>query len=153
MGKRKYLVDSGKLKKRDMFSQVSKKFNDFNVSATTDQVSNKWKSLLRGYKAVKDNNRKTGASKKTHPYENELDEILENDPNVTPPYVCFSASKRDRENDEQGTSASKKPCPISTEIDEGIDASLDNESCVGASTPKVKKTPNYPSCTTGHMPA
>lgn len=41
-----------------------------------NQVSNCYKTLMRSYKQVVDNNKKTGSAEKTHAYENELGEVL-----------------------------------------------------------------------------
>lgn len=40
-----------------------------------NQVSNRYKTLMRSYKQVVDNNKKTGSVEKTHAYENELGEV------------------------------------------------------------------------------
>jgi hypothetical protein len=40
------------------------------------------KTLMRGYKSVKYNNKKYGAGKKSYEFETELDELFENDPIV-----------------------------------------------------------------------
>jgi hypothetical protein len=100
IGKKMPSVNSGKLKKKDMFNQVANEMNKMNVSCTADNVGNKWKTLLRGYKAVKDHNRKTGVQKKTHPFENELNTILEKDPNVSPTHTSSSSAKPPKEDDE-----------------------------------------------------
>lgn len=53
-----------------------------NLHLTEIQVSNRYKTLMRSYKQVVDNNKKTGSAKKTHSYENELGKLLKDNPNI-----------------------------------------------------------------------
>ncbi|CAC5358859.1 unnamed protein product [Mytilus coruscus] len=52
----------------------------------------RWKTLLRAYKAIKDNNKKSGAGKKSYEYEEQMDEIFGKDPAVTRIVTASSTS-------------------------------------------------------------
>lgn len=131
IGKKLPAVNSGKMKKKDMFNQVATEMNKMNVSCTVDNVGNKWKTLLRGFKAVKDHNRKTGVQKKTHPFENELDAILAKDPNVSPTHTSSSSSKPPEKDEGMPSCSSTKKRKIETsgiELDENTNENKNGES-------------------------
>lgn len=70
-------MSSGRLTKRKMFQEITANINkEMNLNLTEIQVSNRYKTLMRSYKQIEDNNKKTGSAKKTHAYENELGELL-----------------------------------------------------------------------------
>lgn len=77
-------------------------------------TSRTWKSLLRAYKNVKDHNKKSGSGTKSYEYENELNDILGNDPIISPTFtfssdasMASSAEKKLNEsNDSDDTSTS-----------------------------------------------
>lgn len=57
-------MSSGKLTKRKMFEDIAANINkEMNLSLTEIQVSNRYKTLMRSYKQVVDNNKKTGSAK------------------------------------------------------------------------------------------
>lgn len=51
-----------------------------------------YKTLLRGYKNVIDNNKKTEAIRKHQPFEKELGEITKGNPNIKPKHTLSSAA-------------------------------------------------------------
>lgn len=55
-------------------------------------MTNKYKTLLRGYKNVVDNNIKTGTARKHRPFEKELGEITRGNPNMRPKHTLSSAA-------------------------------------------------------------
>lgn len=55
-----------------------------------DQVQNKWKSLLRTYKSVKDNNNESGRSRKNWMYFDQMDRLLQKNPAIEPPVVIHN---------------------------------------------------------------
>lgn len=61
---------------------------------TSDQVLGRWKTLLRAYKQVKLNNKKSGAGRKVFEYEAEMDKILKGDPVINPVKTLGSRPKR-----------------------------------------------------------
>lgn len=70
-------MSSGRLTKRKMFQEIAANINkEMNLNLTEIQVSNRYKTLIRSYKQVENNNKKTGSAKKTHAHENELGELL-----------------------------------------------------------------------------
>lgn len=106
-------VEKGKIKKKKMWDTISINFKEQGYNFSTEQISGRWKSLLRAYKSTKDNNKKSGSSRKNFEYESEMDELFENDPTIEPEAVLSSgtvAAKRpankDNEEGEVGTSSS-----------------------------------------------
>ena len=128
-----------------MFNKVASEMNKMNISCTVDNVANKWKTLLRGYKTVKDHNRKTGVQKKTHPFENELNSILEKDPNVSPTHTSSSSFKSPKE-DEGMPSNTKKRRVETSDIrsDDNTDGEL--SSSQSGSKPKKLQKSKQSSC-------
>lgn len=57
---------------------------EFNLKLTPSQGENKWRTLLRAYKTVIDNNNKTGRARKTFEYQAELDDIFGKKKNIYP---------------------------------------------------------------------
>lgn len=55
-------------------------------------MTNRYKTLLRGYKNVVDNNKKTGTARKHHPFEKDLGEITKENPNIKPKQTLSSAA-------------------------------------------------------------
>ncbi|KAK4887241.1 hypothetical protein RN001_003512 [Aquatica leii] len=52
-----------------------------------DHLQNKWKSLMRTYKSIKDHHNKTGTNRKSLPYYDLMDEILSDNPTIVPPLL------------------------------------------------------------------
>ena len=63
-------------------------------SVSPDQVNDKWKTLMRSYKFVKDNNKKSGAGRKVFEFEEELDVLFQNDIIVKPVLTLSSTGKK-----------------------------------------------------------
>lgn len=57
---------------------------------TWDQIQNKWKSLIRTYKNVRDHNNETGRSRKTWPFFEKMDELFQKNPTIDPPLVIHN---------------------------------------------------------------
>lgn len=74
---------------------------------TWDQLQNKWKSLVRTYKSVKDHNGETGRNRRNWPYFEKMDRLLTNNPIVDPPVVMHNGQRIVRNiNEIQATSSS-----------------------------------------------
>ena len=54
-----------------------------------EQCEGRWKTLLRSLKKITDHNAKSGQDFKRHPYEEQLDFLIEQ-PNITPSYIVGS---------------------------------------------------------------
>lgn len=59
-------------------------------SFNSQQVTGRWKLLLRACKNVKNHNKKSGSGTKSYEYENELNDILGNDPIINPTFTLSS---------------------------------------------------------------
>lgn len=57
---------------------------------TWDQIQNKWKSLLRTYKSIRDHNNETGRSRKTWPFFEKIDKLFQKNPTIDPPLVIHN---------------------------------------------------------------
>lgn len=67
--------ENSKVPKKKIFQEITAKQNkEKNLALTEIQVTNRYKTLLRGYKNVIDNNKKTGTARKHHPIEKDLGE-------------------------------------------------------------------------------
>jgi hypothetical protein len=80
----KYKMEKGLIRKKAVWEKITKMLCSKGLFVHGDQVNGKWKTLMRGYKSVKYNNKKYGAGKKSYEFETELDELFENDPIVKP---------------------------------------------------------------------
>ena len=56
---------------------------------SNEQCEGRWKTLLRSLKKVTDHNAKTGKDLKRHPYEEQLDFLIDQ-PNIKPSYIAGS---------------------------------------------------------------
>lgn len=59
-------------------------------SFNSEQLADRWKSLLRAFKNVKDHNKKSVSVTKSYEYENELNDIRGNDPIINPTFTLSS---------------------------------------------------------------
>lgn len=82
-----------------------------------NQVSNRYKTLMRSYKQVVDNNKKTGSAEKTHAYKNELGEVLKDYPKIRPVHTLSSSALV--ESSSEGTS-SFTPSPPPLNLPQGL---------------------------------
>ena len=105
------LVNNGKMKKKSMWEAICNKFKEMGYGFSSEQICGRWKSLLRAYKNTKDNNKKSGNSRKRFEYESQMDEILANDPSIEPECTMSSCS------------ASVLKRPVSTEFEKDDDSS------------------------------
>ena len=65
------------------------KLHQYNYSS--EQCEGQWKTLVRSLKKVADHNSKEGNDLKTHPYEEQLEFIIEQ-PNIKPLYILGSTN-------------------------------------------------------------
>ncbi|XP_023229259.1 uncharacterized protein LOC111629583 [Centruroides sculpturatus] len=84
------MFSSPYLKNKQVWEKIANSFKSYGYSATALQCKNKFKSLKNNYKIIKDNNNKSGSSRRKCRYMAELDEIFEKDPAVQP--VSFASS-------------------------------------------------------------
>jgi hypothetical protein len=111
---------SGKIRKKVVWERIGKQMREEGYSFNSDQVAGRWKSLLRAYKNVKDHNKKSGNGKKTYEYENELNDILGNDPVINPSFTLSSSSdiptekRKVAESDDSEIEASSEQATCST---------------------------------------
>ncbi|XP_062583076.1 uncharacterized protein LOC134244842 [Saccostrea cucullata] len=77
-------IQIGKITKKKMWTEISESLISKGFKFTGDQVMGKWKTLISALKRTKDNNRKSGSGKKTCPFQEELEEILDGNPSINP---------------------------------------------------------------------
>ena len=86
------LLNSGKLRKKSMWDQISKVLSGKGHKMSGAQCEGRWKTLLRGLKNVHDHNKKSGRKPKHHPDDEELVFMAEK-PNIAESFVdVFSGS-------------------------------------------------------------
>lgn len=105
-------VEKGMMRKKELWAAMSSEMSKHGYKFSPEQINGRWKTLLRAYKAIKDNDTKSGAGKKNFDYMKELDEIFGKDPAITPVVTASSTSavvnKRKHENDSDSSLESKK---------------------------------------------
>lgn len=76
-------------KKKDLWSKIAELMRLHNYAYSSEQCEGRWKTLLRSLKKVTDHNAKSGEGLKRHPYEEQLDFLIEQ-PNIKPSYIVGS---------------------------------------------------------------
>ena len=89
-----HLVNSGKIKKKTMWEIIRDAMKQKGYTFSADQVAGRWKSIMRAYKNVKDNNKQTGTERKSYEFETQLDELFNRDPAFAPVAVLSSAAPK-----------------------------------------------------------
>lgn len=87
------LANSGKLRKKALWMQISNVLQAKGHSMSSSQCEGRWKTLMRGLKSVHDHNNKSGNNPRQYQYENELAFMAEK-PNVSESYVVSSGSSK-----------------------------------------------------------
>lgn len=76
---------------RKLWEVIAKDLSEiFKITISASKCENKWKVLERNYKAVVDNNNKSGRSRKVFEFEKDFDEIYFNKKNVKPLIILSS---------------------------------------------------------------
>ncbi|XP_065178672.1 uncharacterized protein LOC135809280 [Sycon ciliatum] len=94
--KRDPLFSDINYKKKSIWQQIASDIEENNPELdqsypTAEQCENRWKSLLRGYKAFVDSQNQTGADRKKEPaFYSEMNAVLGEKPNVRPQCVAGS---------------------------------------------------------------
>ena len=89
-------------KKKTLWNKIAELMKLHKYSYTSDQCEGRWKTLMRSLKKVTDHNAKTGNDLKKHPYEAQLDFIIER-PNIKPVYIQGSTTDSSLELDDENT--------------------------------------------------
>ena len=89
------IVDQGKMTKKAMWQDISRKINEKGYAYNSEQVSGRWKSLTRAYKNVKDHNKKSGNNKKSFEFESQMDDFFGDDPTIVPVVTASSRKRND----------------------------------------------------------
>ena len=87
-------------KKKKLWQMIADMMQIHKYNYIAEQCEGRWKTLVRGVKKVSDHNSKSGNNLKTHPYEQQLDFILER-PNIRPSYVLDSTQDMNNKDDEE----------------------------------------------------
>ena len=80
------------MRKNKAFMDISVTFKEHGYFYNPDQCASRLKTITRAYKSVKDNNSKSGSSRKTYEYEKDLDDLYEKRPNIKPDFVLSSSA-------------------------------------------------------------
>jgi len=120
--------------KKTMWLEISKTLNDKGYLYNAEQVSERWKTLNRAYKNVKDQNRKSGNSRKNFEFETSMDDMLGDDPAIEPLHI---ASSRKASTDKSSTCSSKGE---SQEADDSEEESNDNVEMAASKPKRPRKT-------------
>lgn len=119
---------SGKIRKKVVWEKTTSQMKENGYSFNSEQVAGRWKSLLRAYKNVKDHNKRSGSGTKSYEYENELNDILGNDPIISPTFTLSSDAS-------MASSAEKRKL---TERNDSDDTSTSEQASCSTSAPKNK---------------
>lgn len=120
---------SGKIRKKVVWEKITSQMKENGYSFNSEQVAGRWKSLLRAYKNVKDHDKKSGSGTKSYEYENELNDILGNDPIISPTFTLSSDASM------AWSSAEKRKLNESNDSD---DTSTSEQASCSTSAPKNK---------------
>lgn len=85
-------IDTGRLKKKRAFEEIAEVLKQNMYPFTDVQCASRMKTLIRQYKTVKDNNNTSGSKRKSFLYENELDSLFKDRPNIRPQFVMSSGT-------------------------------------------------------------
>ncbi|XP_033758013.1 uncharacterized protein LOC117340361 [Pecten maximus] len=102
-------VEAGQKTKKSMWNEISANLKKRGYSYTPDQVSGRFKTLVRGYKNFKDHQKKSGNGTKAFEYKEEMEELLGQDPAVVPVITLSSTAQN------------------ATDIDDSLDSSRDGD--------------------------
>lgn len=69
---------------KTIWKSVVTAFNDKGYNVSAEHCNNKWKSLKKRYKTIKDNNKQSGAGRRYWNFFDAMDEILKKNPEITP---------------------------------------------------------------------
>lgn len=116
--------------KKVVWEKITSQMKENGYSFNSEQVAGRWKSLLRAYKNVKDHNKKSGSGTKSYEYENELNDILSNDPIISPTFTISSDAS-------MASSAEKRKLNESDDSDDTSTSDHEQASC-STSAPKNK---------------
>lgn len=72
-------------KQKKLWELLAQMLNEeFNLNIAASQVENKWRTLLRAYKVITDNNNKTGRGRRVFEYQEEMDSLFCKKKNINP---------------------------------------------------------------------
>lgn len=111
--------EAGFMRKKVMWEIINKQLLAQGYRFTVDQVSGRWKSLMRGYRNVKDHNSKSGNSQKTFEYESALDDLFVADPAIQPEATLSLATPKrpvSENTSEHDSTSSPSPPPVKKKI-------------------------------------
>ncbi|XP_031328584.1 uncharacterized protein LOC116159691 [Photinus pyralis] len=117
--------------KKHIWQKIAMAMNAFGHNFSWDQLQNKWKSLVRTYKSVKDNNNRSGRDRSNWTYFEAMDHLLKKDPSIEPPITIHNGN------------INKRAISPTSDNKPSEDGNESVESDSGASTPErppVKKT-------------
>ena len=78
------------------------------IGVTSQQCSNKWKSLKRSYMETIDHNTKTGEAPKSCKYYSELNQLFGNKPSTKPDFTLHSSESSDCSTSSSNKKAAQK---------------------------------------------
>ncbi|KAG9484881.1 hypothetical protein GDO78_008144 [Eleutherodactylus coqui] len=105
-----HCFQSAKYKKKDVWHTISERLQEHGYNVTGEQCNNKWKLLMKQYKNVVDNNAKSGRSRISCRYYDELEEALGRSKEINP-QITLNNSEIITNQDEESMSSSCSETP------------------------------------------
>ncbi|KAH3895991.1 uncharacterized protein LOC127865214 [Dreissena polymorpha] len=136
-------VSQGKLRKKSMWEKISEEMREKGYNFSAEQVSGRWKTLIRAYKNIKAHNAKSGSSLKTYQFENELDEIFAKDPVMTPVKTMSSASQVEESSEDDQMELTKKRSSSEKDSDKNKPPAKKSKSKVSGSQQMVQMLQSF----------
>lgn len=131
-------IETGKKRKNKAFAEISETLKEHGYYFNHEQCASRLKTITRAYKNMKDHNNKSGNSRKSFEYEQELNDLYEKRPNIHPQFVLSSSTTSTQAKDDdlgnrQETEVARNKRPSSTDSEtEG--------NYIKPSAPKSRKT-------------
>ena len=123
-------------KEKTLWNKIAELMKLHKYSYTSDQCEGRWKTLMKSLKKVTDHNAKTGNDLKKHPYEAQLDFIIDR-PNIKPAYI--QGSTTDSSLDDENTTNAGNDSDSDSSVS---DRSTTTPSPAPAPVPAKKKRSN-----------
>ncbi|KAF5283341.1 hypothetical protein FQR65_LT13890 [Abscondita terminalis] len=100
--------------KKHIWKKIANEMQEFEYTYTWDQLQNKWKSMLRTYKSIKDHNNQSGRNRKNWDYFNKMDELLYGHPAIDPPILIHNGIQIKKIDDESTSKSETVSTPESS---------------------------------------
>lgn len=93
-------IEAGKKRKNKAFTEISETLKEHGYHFNHEQCASRLKTITRAYKNMKDHNSKSGNSRKSYEYEQELNDLYEKRPNINPKFVLSTSTTSTQPKDD-----------------------------------------------------